>query len=61
ADEPTGNLDTQNATEIMSLLSRLQSDTGVTVVVATHDPEVARQSHRRIVMRDGAAVSDTIG
>lgn len=59
ADEPTGNLDTQNAAEIMSLLTQLVSETGVTVVVATHDSEVARQSRRRIVMRDGAMVSDT--
>jgi len=59
ADEPTGNLDTQNAAEIMALLAGLQADTGVTVVVATHDPEVARQSHRRVVMRDGAILEDS--
>ncbi len=58
ADEPTGNLDSQNATEIMALLGRLQCDTSVTVVVATHDPEVARHSQRQIVMRDGTVVSD---
>jgi len=59
ADEPTGNLDTQNAAEIMALLASLQADTDVTVVVATHDPEVARHSNRRIVMRDGDVVSDS--
>jgi len=58
ADEPTGNLDTQNAAEIMALLAGLQADTDVTVVVATHDPEVARQSRRRIVMRDGDILED---
>lgn len=59
ADEPTGNLDTHNANEIMTLLGKLQAETSVTIVVATHDPEVARQSRRRIHMRDGAVVEDT--
>ena len=58
ADEPTGNLDTRNANEVMALIGALQSETDVTVVVATHDPEVARQSRRRIQMRDGAVVDD---
>ncbi|MDE3086468.1 MAG: ABC transporter ATP-binding protein [Acidobacteriota bacterium] len=58
ADEPTGNLDTRNANEVMALIGRLQAETDVTVVVATHDPEVARQSRRRVQMRDGAVVDD---
>jgi putative ABC transport system ATP-binding protein len=58
ADEPTGNLDTRNANEVMALIGRLQSETDLTVVVATHDPEVARQSRRRVQMRDGAVVDD---
>ena len=59
ADEPTGNLDSKNAADVMALLGRLQDETGVTVVVATHDPEVAGQSRRRLHMRDGALVEDT--
>ncbi|MGI8609257.1 MAG: ABC transporter ATP-binding protein [Candidatus Dormibacteria bacterium] len=59
ADEPTGNLDTQNAADIMSLLDGLRADTGVTIIVATHDEEVAKHATRRIRMRDGAIVSDT--
>jgi len=58
ADEPTGNLDSTNAKEVMGLLRSLQSDTGVTVIVATHDPEVASQSLRHIQLRDGALVED---
>jgi putative ABC transport system ATP-binding protein len=58
ADEPTGNLDTKNANEVMTLIGKLQAETDVTVVVATHDTEVARQARRRIQMRDGAVVDD---
>ena len=61
ADEPTGNLDSKNAADVMGLLGRLQEQTGVTVVVATHDPEVAGQSRRRIHMRDGDLVEDSAG
>jgi len=59
ADEPTGNLDSQNAADVMSLLDGLRSDTGVTLIIATHDDEVATHASRRIRMRDGAIVSDT--
>ena len=60
ADEPTGNLDTTNAGEVMALLARLQSELAVTIVVATHDSEVAGQARRRIHMRDGAVVEDQV-
>jgi len=59
ADEPTGNLDSQNAADVMALLVGLRADTGVTVIVATHDEEVAKHASRRIRMRDGAIVSDS--
>ena len=59
ADEPTGNLDSQNATDVMALLVGLRSDTGVTIIVATHDEDVAKHASRRIRMRDGAIVSDS--
>ncbi len=53
ADEPTGNLDSESAGEVMSLLVQLRADDNVTVIVATHDEEVARQASRRVRMRDG--------
>jgi putative ABC transport system ATP-binding protein len=53
ADEPTGNLDSESASEVMSLLVGLRAEDNVTVIVATHDEEVARQASRRVRMRDG--------
>ena len=58
ADEPTGNLDSKSAADVMALLVGLRFDTGVTVIVATHDEEVAKHASRRIRIRDGAIVSD---
>jgi putative ABC transport system ATP-binding protein len=52
ADEPTGNLDSVAAGGLLDLLGSLV-ELGVAVVVATHDPEVARRAHRRVWMRDG--------
>jgi putative ABC transport system ATP-binding protein len=56
ADEPTGNLDSENAGELMDLLARMRDERQVTIVVATHDPEVSRHAERHIRMRDGAIV-----
>src|SRR3989304_1205379 len=53
ADEPTGNLDTKSGTQILDLLDRL-NDEGLTLVVVTHDPNVARRADRAILMVDGA-------
>ena len=58
ADEPTGNLDSTNAREFMALLHDLQRRLGVTVIIATHDEEVASQTKRRLRLRDGKVVSD---
>jgi putative ABC transport system ATP-binding protein len=58
ADEPTGNLDTVTATEIMALLHDLHEKSGVTVIIATHDEEIATHSTRRIKLRDGSIISD---
>ena len=58
ADEPTGNLDSRSSEEIMALLQRLNREDGVTVVVVTHDPEVAAETRRIVSMRDGVIVSD---
>jgi putative ABC transport system ATP-binding protein len=53
ADEPTGNLDTQAGDEIMHLLLRLNQEKGTTLVIVTHDPEIAEQAQRIIHIRDG--------
>jgi lipoprotein-releasing system ATP-binding protein len=59
ADEPTGNLDSRTSAEIMALLAALNRDRGITIVIVTHDLEVARHARRRVVFRDGHIVSDT--
>jgi ABC-type lipoprotein export system ATPase subunit len=53
ADEPTGALDSRTATEIMGLLRELNAETGLTLVIVTHDPGVGAQSHRVVHMQDG--------
>lgn len=59
ADEPTGNLDTTNASEVISLLHNLHEQSGVTIIIATHDEEIASHTQRRIRLRDGSIVADT--
>ena len=53
ADEPTGSLDSENGRDVLRLLTDLNRDLGVTLIVATHDADVARFAKRRILMRDG--------
>ncbi len=56
ADEPTGNLDTENEEEIMSLLTRLNRENGQTFVLVTHSDDVAMNAHRIVRMLDGEIV-----
>jgi putative ABC transport system ATP-binding protein len=59
ADEPTGNLDSERSREILDLLTSLNRDRGITIVMVTHDPEVARHAHRTIRFMDGRIVEDS--
>ncbi len=59
ADEPTGNLDTATSEDVMRLFGQLNEAGKLTVIVVTHDPEIARFSRRIIVLRDGRVVSDS--
>lgn len=58
ADEPTGNLDTKSGEEIMSLLLSLNRERGTTLIIVTHDPDIAAQTQRIIHIRDGVVVED---
>jgi putative ABC transport system ATP-binding protein len=59
ADEPTGNLDSATAADVIDVLAGLSTDSGVTVVLVTHDEEVAARARRRIRLRNGEVLSDT--
>ena len=56
ADEPTGNLDTKSGDEIMALLKNLNKERGTTLIIVTHDPEIAELTNRIVSLRDGLKV-----
>jgi lipoprotein-releasing system ATP-binding protein len=56
ADEPTGNLDSQNRNTVMDLLVKLNAATGISILLVTHDLEIAKKMHRVLVMKDGVFV-----
>lgn len=58
-DEPTGNLDSKTSREVIALFRQLNEEQGITVILVTHDANVARNAKRTIVLRDGEVVEDT--
>jgi putative ABC transport system ATP-binding protein len=60
ADEPTGNLDSENGRRVVELLRELNTETGITMLLATHAPDVAAAAHRTVRMRDGLIESVTV-
>ncbi|HEY6080996.1 MAG TPA: ABC transporter ATP-binding protein [Polyangiaceae bacterium] len=60
ADEPTGNLDSARTQEVMELLRQLNRERGITIVMVTHEPDVAAYAKRNLVFRDGRILSDVV-
>ncbi len=58
ADEPTGNLDSATSNEIMGLFQNLNNAQGITIILVTHEPDIAEHAKRQIVFRDGEVISD---
>jgi len=58
ADEPTGNLDTKTSEEIMGIFQRLNREMGITIIMITHEPDIASFAKRNIHFRDGSIVDD---
>jgi putative ABC transport system ATP-binding protein len=59
ADEPTGNLDSKNTEEIMKLFTRLNRETGISIVMVTHESDVAEFSDRKVLFKDGEIIDDS--
>ena len=58
ADEPTGNLDTRTSLDVMGVFQRLNRESGITIVLVTHEPDIADFASRVVTVRDGRIVSD---
>jgi putative ABC transport system ATP-binding protein len=59
ADEPTGNLDSKNTAEIMNLFTRLNKETGISIIMVTHEPDVAEYTDRKVLFKDGEIIDDS--
>jgi putative ABC transport system ATP-binding protein len=60
ADEPTGNLDSRTSVEIMDILQTLNVEQNITIVVVTHEPDIAQYAKRNLLFRDGKLVRDSV-
>ncbi|MYC30599.1 MAG: ABC transporter ATP-binding protein [Chloroflexi bacterium] len=60
ADEPTGNLDSQSSEEVVAILQTLNRREGLTVIIVTHEPDIAEATRRVISMRDGRVIDDRV-
>lgn len=59
ADEPTGNLDSKTSAEIMDIFQRLNRDLGITIIMITHESDIASSARRKILFKDGKVTSDS--
>jgi ABC-type lipoprotein export system ATPase subunit len=59
ADEPTGNIDSRTSREVMDLFRQLNQEDGITIILVTHDQDVARHARRTVVLRDGRIICDS--
>lgn len=59
ADEPTGNLDSKTTEQVMQMLTEISQKNGITFVMVTHDPELAKRAQRIVTLKDGSVISDT--
>jgi putative ABC transport system ATP-binding protein len=60
ADEPTGNLDSKTSVEVMRIFQTLRAERGITIVLITHEPEIAEYGSRIVAFQDGKVVSDRV-
>ncbi|WP_053378732.1 ABC transporter ATP-binding protein [Nitrospira moscoviensis] len=58
ADEPTGNLDTESSRDIMAILEGLNKEQGITIILVTHEPDIAAYASREIIIKDGRVLTD---
>ena len=58
ADEPTGNLDTRTSLEIMDIFQKLNQDSKISIILVTHEPDIASYTRRHVVFRDGKVIRD---
>jgi putative ABC transport system ATP-binding protein len=58
ADEPTGNLDTRTSLEIMDIFQKLNQASGITIILVTHEPDIAKYAERHVIFRDGKIIQD---